>query len=72
MKHIIDELDYELCPKDLPEWLDDEVRRRFVGGEKVICHKKGGHKGRCYNCGAEIEPDIGNFRQNESATCPSC
>lgn len=65
--------DYALCPEELPQGMVEWIRQYILPSDKVILHKKGGRKGKCYVCGQEVEatPYL-RFKQNTTNICPEC
>lgn len=69
---ILDE-DYALCPENLPEGLEEWIRNYILPDDKVILHKKGGCKGRCYVCGQEVKAHPNRrFKHCTNNVCPEC
>ncbi len=69
---IMDE-DYALCPEELPEGLEEWIRRYILPADKVILHKQGGWKGRCYACGQQVTAHPNRrFKHCTSNVCPEC
>ncbi|WMI81575.1 PcfJ domain-containing protein [Anaerotignum sp. MB30-C6] len=69
---ILDE-DFALCPEELPEGMVEWIRQYILPADKVILHKKGGWKGRCYVCGQEVEANQNRrFKHCTNNICPEC
>ena len=64
--------DYTLCPEELPEGLEDYIRREVLPHDRVLIYRKGNTVGRCYMCGRMVRAHGRRFTQNNVVTCPNC
>lgn len=65
--------DYALCPEEIPQGMVEWIRQYIIPSDKVIIHKKGGWKGRCYVCGQEVEAHPNRrFKHCTNNVCPEC
>ena len=64
--------DVDLCPDELPEGLEQFIRRMVLPNDHVLIYRKGNVRGLCYACGREVRARNQRFRQNEVTRCPDC
>ncbi len=68
----LDDGDYLLCPNELPDGLEQFIRRTVLPQDKTLIYKKGNVRGVCYQCGCHVRAGAERFRQNQIVKCPSC
>lgn len=69
----IEDGEEHLCPEELPEGIEDYIRRTVLPEDATLLYKKGGVRGLCYICGREVRAAPGQkFRKGEQVKCPHC
>lgn len=61
-----------LCPEELPQGLDDFIRRTILPEDRVLLYKKGNVRGVCFQCRRAVRASGQRFRQGEITNCPYC
>ena len=65
--------DVYLCPEELPQGLEEFIRRSVLPEDKVLLYKKGNVRGTCFQCRRQVRAVPGQrFRQDEGVICPNC
>ncbi|MCI2105425.1 MAG: PcfJ domain-containing protein [Intestinimonas sp.] len=65
--------DVDLCPGELPEGLEEWVRREIIGRDHTLVYKKGNVRGVCFRCGRKVHAGPWQrFRQFSITRCPDC
>lgn len=64
--------DVTLCPEELPEGLEDWVRREVLARDNTMLYKKGGFRGVCFLCGRPVRASGERFAQHKYVKCPDC
>lgn len=65
--------DVALCPEELPEGIEEFIRRTVLPEDRTLIYRKGNTKGLCFCCGQEVRAQFRqHFRQNEMVRCPNC
>ncbi len=68
----IEDEDYILCPKGLPDGFEQWVRREVISDDYTLVYKKGNVRGLCYACGQKVRAMRERFRQGATVNCPNC
>lgn len=64
--------DWSLCPEELPEGLEDYIRREVLPHDNVLIYRKGNVTGTCFRCGRTVRARSQRFTQNSVVRCPDC
>ncbi len=65
--------DVYLCPEELPQGLEDYIRRTMLPEDRVLLYKKGNVRGVCFQCCRKVTAMRGQrFRQSQLTHCPNC
>lgn len=64
--------DVYLCPEELPQGLDDFIRRTILPEDRVLLYKKGNVRGVCFQCRRTVRASGQRFRQGVITNCPYC
>ena len=68
---ILDE-DIRLCPEELPDGLEEYIRREILTQDNTLIYKKGNVRGTCALCGRKVRARGQRFTQYSHVRCPDC
>lgn len=60
------------CPEELPEGLEDFVRRKMLPEDYTLIYQTGNVRGTCFVCGRQVRARGKRFKQNYTVRCPDC
>ncbi len=64
--------DISLCPEELPEGLEEYIRREVLPMDRTLVYKKGNVRGTCAICGRKVRARAQRFVQGTQVRCPDC